>query len=123
MNESVDKVKQNYVELSGKIDNETMLLSGGFSLNPNFTTLVDSGIDVLPYLVEDVRNDTEGMWWRFEMISYLSNTALKQSIIFPVESRGKLDLIKSRIVDWWDTSGRESFTAEKLSTVNNVIDI
>lgn len=72
-------------DLTGAMDEETLVWSGGFECSVNYQKLLAEGVAALPVLFEEL--DKQNFWWsRMELIAEITKAAGNE-IQFPDEAR------------------------------------
>ena len=75
----------------------------------SYQDLKSQGPRVIPFLVEDLRQQPQGSWWRIQMVDTYAANTLGQPIDFPEAIRGRLGPVKETVVEWWETTGRVAY--------------
>lgn len=88
-------------ELSHQLDEETMVMSGGFEQLDAFQQIIEQGESALPELLSDMN---EPGWWRMQAVWTIAH-AVGKPIEYPEEIRGKYLEVRDFTVDWAKAHG------------------
>ncbi len=88
-------------DLSSQLDEETMVMSGGFDRLDAFQQIIEQGESALPELLSDM---DEPSWWRMQAVWTIAH-AVGKTIEYPEEIRGKYLEVRDITVDWAKAHG------------------
>lgn len=99
---SADNLQQRLIrDLAEQLDQETLVMSGGFDRLNNFRILIALGEPTLPVLLEGVE---ESGWWRVQAVCQIAEE-LGKPIEFPKEVPGMYGVVRVAITEWGKQHG------------------
>lgn len=94
----MSELKERYLEVSRRWRSETGLFSNAGSIisHPCYNELIDMGIQIVPFIIEDLKNRNVG-WGTFPLLQVLTGEHP-----VPKEHQGKYDLICEDWINWYN---------------------
>ena len=102
LNDPADNLQQRLIrDLAEQLDQETLVMSGGYDELNDFQELIEFGEPALLVLLEGVE---ESGWWRVQAVCQIADE-LGKPIEFPKEAPGMYGVVRDEIAKWGKQHG------------------